>query len=391
MILFSLFLVNFHKYLIMANEQQTASIIDTIYQASLDLSLWEDVVKKLAEELCAHSSMLRVFDDNYRSYNYFVSYGYDKGIQKQYGEYFAHIDPIQDVLRDMPDGLVLPQHAVMSMKDFYRTEFYNDYAKPQGFSHTIGGVFLKDKNGSVQFGMQRTRRQPLYDQYDVSKLKLFVPHLKRAISFNKKIYECNAVNRNLETAISHMPFAVFFLNIQGKVIGLNIKAEELIIDGRLINVFNQKVHFFNPIDNHKFQTTLASVVKHSDHEDNYISLQDDNGKFHHIFVFPINFEKSEMFNEINSYQNGVMVGIFPETNTIKLNSKLCKQVFGFTHSEFEVSQHLVNGNSLERIARIRGVTLNTVKSQLKTLFKKTETQSQSALVQCVLSQLIKEI
>ena len=51
-----------------------------------------------------------------------------------------------------------------------------------------------------------------------------------------------------------------------------------------------------------------------------------------------------------------------------------------TPSELEVSAQLCDGRTLAQIARLRGVTINTVKSQVRQIFRKLDVDSRVALV-----------
>lgn len=51
-----------------------------------------------------------------------------------------------------------------------------------------------------------------------------------------------------------------------------------------------------------------------------------------------------------------------------------------TSSEREVAERLCDGRTLAQIARLRGVTINTVKSQVRQIFRKLDVESRVALV-----------
>lgn len=51
-----------------------------------------------------------------------------------------------------------------------------------------------------------------------------------------------------------------------------------------------------------------------------------------------------------------------------------------TASEREVADRLCDGRTLAQIARLRGVTINTVKSQVRQIFRKLDVDSRVALV-----------
>lgn len=63
-----------------------------------------------------------------------------------------------------------------------------------------------------------------------------------------------------------------------------------------------------------------------------------------------------------------------------------QRLFGLTPAEAEMTELLANGESLESIAEVRDVSVDTVRSQLRTVFKKTGMPRQGELV-CVVGSL----
>ena len=68
--------------------------------------------------------------------------------------------------------------------------------------------------------------------------------------------------------------------------------------------------------------------------------------------------------------------------------ELLRNLHDLTPAEAELVGHLARGRSLEEAARARGVSINTVRSQLKQVFSKTGTSRQGELVQLVLRCLL---
>jgi DNA-binding CsgD family transcriptional regulator len=61
------------------------------------------------------------------------------------------------------------------------------------------------------------------------------------------------------------------------------------------------------------------------------------------------------------------------------------EIYGLTDAEAKLSAALANGHSLEEIAKQRNVTMATLRSQLKTCFRKTGTTRQAEVVKLILS------
>ena len=62
-----------------------------------------------------------------------------------------------------------------------------------------------------------------------------------------------------------------------------------------------------------------------------------------------------------------------------------RSVYALTHAEAELVQLLVSGRSLEEVAKLRGVTMNTARSQLKHVFAKTDTRRQGELIRLIVT------
>lgn len=60
------------------------------------------------------------------------------------------------------------------------------------------------------------------------------------------------------------------------------------------------------------------------------------------------------------------------------------EMFQFTAAETRLAEHLVQGLRLEEIAQKRSVSINTIKTQLRSMFAKTETRRQTELISLLL-------
>jgi len=67
-----------------------------------------------------------------------------------------------------------------------------------------------------------------------------------------------------------------------------------------------------------------------------------------------------------------------------LESQVFAQLFGLTPAEARLAQILASGDSLREASEQLGVAESTVRSQLKTIFTKTNTTRQSQLVRLML-------
>lgn len=63
----------------------------------------------------------------------------------------------------------------------------------------------------------------------------------------------------------------------------------------------------------------------------------------------------------------------------KSRGRTMRELFKLTNAEADIAEHIYNGLSLVRIARLRGASINTVKSQARQIFRKCSVSSQVTL------------
>ena len=68
-----------------------------------------------------------------------------------------------------------------------------------------------------------------------------------------------------------------------------------------------------------------------------------------------------------------------------IQDDVLRALYSLSPAESELVQLLSTGHSLDEAARLRDVTINTVRTQLKRVFAKTQTSGQADLVQMVLT------
>ncbi|MFT5655227.1 MAG: pimeloyl-ACP methyl ester carboxylesterase/DNA-binding CsgD family transcriptional regulator [Arenicella sp.] len=146
-------------------------------------------------------------------------------------------------------------------------------------------------------------------------------------------------------------------------------------------------HLFNPRDHKKIKPSLEKVLITSFEENKASTLNaltaldfiDENGD--QVYLGSIQSKRADKSR--SSLLHFLMV---PDQNNqdYVLNSKLIDK-YEFTDKEQKVVQNLIHGHSIKEIAEQSFVSDNTVKTHLKAIFRKTDTNSQTSVVLLVLT------
>jgi len=111
----------------------------------------------------------------------------------------------------------------------------------------------------------------------------------------------------------------------------------------------------------KFLNGVASVVPLG---------EDDEG--HAIFCW------------VTAEQERVLV-TFDDERTLRNKLELTAQTFALSHTQSLLAERLASGHDLAAAASDLGVSINTVRTQIRRMFEKTGTHNQTALISLLLS------
>jgi len=88
-------------------------------------------------------------------------------------------------------------------------------------------------------------------------------------------------------------------------------------------------------------------------------------------------------NELNEDLSGAMMTIIDPADPPKLSVKAAARLYNLTEAETAVSQHLVEGRTVPEIADIRGVSIDTVRNQARSIHSKLSVGNRAELIRKV--------
>ena len=77
-------------------------------------------------------------------------------------------------------------------------------------------------------------------------------------------------------------------------------------------------------------------------------------------------------------QQGLLIRV--TSSDAAIDARLMREAFGFSPSEIDVAGHLMSGKSLSEVAQARARAVNTVRAQLRSMYRKTGTRDRVQLI-----------
>jgi len=155
-------------------------LVAAFYDAGLGLGSWQDALDKLAVVFGAASANLVLQGSEQGGTPEIVAIGVDEAGVEIYVQHYAVLNPVFPAVLRVPVGAPFTDSMVASRDVTLRSEFYNDWAHPNGLDQCLFSVLIREGalNGSVC--VSRSAREGEFEQPHIELLALLVSHLQRA-------------------------------------------------------------------------------------------------------------------------------------------------------------------------------------------------------------------
>lgn len=175
-------------------------LIDSIYDIPLGRATWEETITALKEQFNAALGFMLIDRPNQPPV-VVSTIPSDDDFWLSYGEYYYSIDPWNALLSSNRAKAFINTctsgRAYMPEKEYFKTEYFNDFWKPNDLYFTAGGHLITKNNISILLAFPRGKVAGQYTDEEAVDMTFYARHIVRAIelegvfgnSLPKPIYE----------------------------------------------------------------------------------------------------------------------------------------------------------------------------------------------------------
>ena len=303
-----------------------------------------------------------------------------------YDEYYAARDVRRPRIQALPAHTVYVGQDLVPDLELGRSEFYNDFLRPQGLFHALGAVALKDDEGRIGvLRVMRPRARPFREE-ERSFLRLVLPYLARALELFQRLAALQAERDASAELLDGFAGGIVLLDRECRVLLANRYAESLLAaaDG-LVSVHGTLVASA-PQDGVLLRHLIAAVASRDPRRPaaagGALVVRRPSGRMpYQVLVSPL------AAPWLATAPRQAAVALFvndPQQGAGADETVVCRYL-GLTPAEGRVVLALARGLSLAEIARESSVSLNTVRTHVKRSLAKARVRRQADLVRLVLS------
>jgi DNA-binding CsgD family transcriptional regulator/PAS domain-containing protein len=342
---------------------------EEIYSALLDDEAVGNLPARLAESFGGRSTVVHWHHhDGSADILAHSKYFSDEQLLRYTSE-FAALDPWAEGASRRQANEALDLEALVPATLYERSVFYNEFIRPMGDdTYRCMGVRIENSDGVGMIAIQRGKGQDAYEPEHVARLSEATVHLRRLLAVRGKFAALQHQSKKLESILDFMPHAVFVVDQSQKLTIANTAAEALLRRADAIAVKSGRLCGVGRNSGRLLKRALEVACAQSP-TSSAVLLERPSGKPLPATIMPF-----------SACARHALIIVQDATHT---NAGLITQLqafFGLTAAEALIGTRLADGLSLPDIAAMRGVSLATVRAQLKSLLQKMDCHRQSELV-----------
>ncbi len=355
------------------------AIIGDIYDAATSDPKWLAVGRALFSYLGADDGTLRFHGADGRSANVFQL---SKPGEDRYTNHYLHIDPIRSALSHLspqPDGAcaVLVIDDLLDASLYRRSEFYQDFARPNGQEHMLLGVVGDSDRTTIGF----FREHKAFGAKERAALSHLLPHFKRGLQLRQRLRRSESDARIGCAALEALPGSAIVVDEDCNVLFANTSATRYLSSRNLplslsMVLSNGATRIL--VDSRGEGVRLRSIIRNAARGGNggAVRLEFDavgSDRIGQLAVFISPLPKQASFDRTASGEGSpVLILVNELSQTRAVSSSIFSDLFGLSSAEGAVAAALLGGQTAEAVARDRDVSLDTVRTQIRTVLRKTD-------------------
>jgi DNA-binding CsgD family transcriptional regulator len=368
----------------MSEPEQLSALIGDIYDAALDPTLWVGVLEKTARFVGGPAAGLFWKDAASKSGDASYGYGIEPYYRQLYFEKYIKLDPLTigqffaEVEQPVAVGDIMPYD------EFLETRAYQEWGRPQGLVDTLNVALDKTATSAAMYCVFRHERDGRVDDEMRRRMRLIIPHLRRAVLIGRVIDLKTAEAATFADTADGVGAGMFFVDPSARIVHANASAHAMLAQGLLLRVVDGRLV---PIDASAEQA-LNEVYAMAERGDAAVGVKGIavplmalDGERHVAHVLPLTSGARRRAGTRYAAAAAMFV------QKVALDTPSPQAVIGklykLTPTELRVLLAIVQVDGVTEAAEMLGIAESTVKTHLHRVFAKTGAKRQAELVKLV--------
>ena len=284
-------------------------------------------------------------------------------------------------LRQLDEGHVADRAAFVRDREFDHSAFFDYVIRPEGRFHCLIATPYVTPTKRYHLIVGRPQGKEEFDEADAGVLRSMLPFVARLISLANEAAVARSTVDGLVSAFDSLSDNVIILSNRGKVEFANAGARRLLALRDGLSVEHTTLRCADVASTMLLNRAAVAVQSLGRPEEESVSLPRPSGRP------PLHVRVRQVVASPLMPEGGhrAMLLIEQTTPDHVLEGWSAGKLYGLTGREIDIAVLLARGQDLRSAAVTLGISYQTARSHLRSVFAKTDTHRQSDLIRSVLN------
>ena len=370
----------------MPADKELADLIGQIYDAALKPAQWPEVLRPLGAYVGGSAASLFTKTADAKTGSAVYDVGIDPAFRKLYFDYYVKLDPMSvgQVLAPIEEPVATAD--LIPYDEFLETRFYKEWARPQKLVDFVGAVLDRSATTAAMFGVFRHERDGVVDAAARERMRLIVPHVRRAVLIGRLIDLKTAQAATMSEVLDGISAGMFLVGAAGAIVHASASGRVLLDRGDVVTTSCGRLAATDAQTDQVLRDALLAAGQ-GDLEVGVKGIavpligRDDEPYVAHLL--PLN--AGERRRAGKTYAAVAVVFVRKAALDVTSPAEVIAKTYKLTPTELRVLMAIVEIGGVPEVAAALGVAETTVKTHLRRLFEKTGTSRQVELVKLAAS------
>jgi DNA-binding CsgD family transcriptional regulator len=368
----------------MDETEQLSTLIGDIYDAALEPPLWTDVLGKAARFVGGPAAALFSKDAASKTGGVAYDYGIEPRYRQLYFDQYIKLDPATTGHFFAKIEEPMATADLMPYDDFLETRFYKEWAQPQSLMDMLSSVLDKSATSVALFGVFRHERDGVVDDEMRRRMRLIVPHIRRAVLIAKVIDLSKVEASTFADTLDGLSAGMFLVDRGARIVHANAAGHVILATGDFLRAAAGRLVARDP----QTDRTLCDIFTAAGNGDAAIGIKGialpltaRDGQRHVAHVLPLTSGARRRAGAAYA----ATTALFVHRAALETPSppEAIAKAYKLTPTELRILLAVVEVGGVPEVAEALGIAEGTVKTHLHHLFEKTNTTRQAELVKLV--------
>jgi DNA-binding CsgD family transcriptional regulator len=368
----------------MQGTEQLSALIGDIYDAALDPTLWVGVLAKSAAFVGGPAASLYSRDVAKRTAGEIYQCGLDPRYVQLYRQKYIKLDPttLGYFIADIEHPVCAAD--VMSYDEFLASRFYQEWAKPQGLVDSVHAMLDKTVTTAAALVVFRHWRDGLVDDEARQRMRLIVPHFRRAALIGKVLDLKRAEAASLADTLDGIRAGMFLVDSTGRIVHANVAGHVMLDAADVLHAKGGRL----AVHDQQADRLLADAFATASNGDAAVGIKGvavplvaGDCKRYVAHLLPLTSGARRRAGA--SYAAVAALFVYQAALDTPSPAEVIAKAYKLTPMELRVLMAVVEVGGVPEVAEALGIAGTTVKTHLGAVYKKTNRSRQADLVKLV--------